>query len=432
MHRLERPETREPGAVLRSEVERMLASARSPRRFAPAMERRYRDSNSRSRLRGFHQSIATLAGANVMALLVDVLVTPPTLLAWSLGSRLGLIVLLAGAIGLLAVVRSRTGILAIGFCACLGNILLAALPATWLLQPYADRYLITVILILLITVALVPWRRLEAWTMAGLGSLVLGAVAANAPTAGIQAQNLDIGLLAALMALVGITIHDHLEGWRRRSFLLRTLSTLTVEELEVANERLHRLSSTDALTGLPNRRVFDDSLANAWDKACAEHAWIGLAMVDVDHFKSYNDTAGHSFGDDCLRVVAQALAGAARLARNDVVARYGGEEFGVILHDAGPLDATTAAERLRQAVIDMALPHPGRPGTIVTVSVGVAALDAAATADGTGPLQLVAAADKALYRAKGRGRNCVVFQGGPDAPPLFTGRGSLATFGIVD
>jgi diguanylate cyclase (GGDEF)-like protein len=158
------------------------------------------------------------------------------------------------------------------------------------------------------------------------------------------------------------------------------------------------------LTGLGNRRCFDDALASAWADCTAKQVPLTLIMLDVDHFKKFNDSQGHQAGDACLRRIAAAVAPCTR-GLTDTAARYGGEEFAIILPDS-PFDAGRAvAERVRQAVARCAIPHPaaGPPG-IVTASLGVATV--LPTAGGV-PASLIETADKCLYAAKRSGRNRV-------------------------
>jgi diguanylate cyclase (GGDEF)-like protein len=174
------------------------------------------------------------------------------------------------------------------------------------------------------------------------------------------------------------------------------------QELATARDRLELLSLTDQLTGLPNRRRLEEGLRSAWEHAQRTGNPIGVAMVDVDHFKLYNDDYGHQGGDSCLSLVGQTLAGNVR--GHDLVARYGGEEFCIVLPDTDAGTAIIVADRVRAAVFALAEPHPKASHGVVTVSIGVAALQP--TVDST-PDQLIKAADAALYEAKRDGRNRV-------------------------
>jgi diguanylate cyclase (GGDEF)-like protein len=196
-----------------------------------------------------------------------------------------------------------------------------------------------------------------------------------------------------------------LEAFKAREAQLRELT----QNLARANIKLENQSLTDGLTGVANRRHFDQALERAWQEASSTGKSLSVALLDVDHFKRYNDHFGHLEGDECLRSVARALSGAVRGGAerpNDLIARYGGEEFAAILI-ATQDQAAVVAERLRAAVEGLKRPHPlSSVGGIVTISVGVATIlpgDAAASV-----ATLCAAADAALYQAKDTGRNRVV------------------------
>jgi diguanylate cyclase (GGDEF)-like protein len=166
-------------------------------------------------------------------------------------------------------------------------------------------------------------------------------------------------------------------------------------ELQRLNVELSRQTQTDALTGLNNRRAFDGVLEHEFARAVRAQSSLAMLMVDVDHFKAYNDQYGHLAGDEALKAIAGAIKSQARAY--DHVARYGGEEFAVVLPDAGPLEMQAVAERVRIAVQALTTLH--RP---VTVSVGAALCDGT-----TSPSNLVDRADQALYQAKQDGRNRV-------------------------
>jgi diguanylate cyclase (GGDEF)-like protein len=176
--------------------------------------------------------------------------------------------------------------------------------------------------------------------------------------------------------------------------------------LKQQRDVLRSLAYIDGLTGLCNRRGFDERLVTEWQRAQRSGQWLALALIDVDHFKRYHDHHGHQAGDDCLRAIAGALVEAAWRPA-DLVARYGGEEFAAILPET-PLDGAQAvAERLEAQVRQLALPH-GAPGAgpIVTISLGAAVTRGR---EGLSIAELLAIADRELYRAKaaGRGRACV-------------------------
>jgi diguanylate cyclase (GGDEF)-like protein len=173
--------------------------------------------------------------------------------------------------------------------------------------------------------------------------------------------------------------------------------------LEVANRRLLELSVTDALTGLANRRRFDEVLATEWLRGIRPQSSLGLVMIDIDHFKQYNDHYGHQAGDACLQLVAATLSKDLRQG-SDLAARYGGEEFAIILPGAGTEATRRVAERIRAAVAALREPHVLADHGIVTVSVGITALIPSSE---TAIDHLLRKADAALYQAKNSGRNQV-------------------------
>ena len=166
--------------------------------------------------------------------------------------------------------------------------------------------------------------------------------------------------------------------------------------LEQKNAMLVEHALTDGLTGLNNRRNFDEALLAALSLARRHDQWLSLLMLDVDHFKSYNDAFGHLAGDDVLRAIAEVLKSHARI--HDVVARYGGEEFALVLPATDAAGARTLAERLRSAIATC--PWPNRQ---VTASFGVATT----TTSVAEPLALIGDADRALYASKAQGRDRV-------------------------
>ncbi|WP_428568441.1 MAG: diguanylate cyclase [Solidesulfovibrio sp. DCME] len=176
-------------------------------------------------------------------------------------------------------------------------------------------------------------------------------------------------------------------------------------ELKRRGDLLESLSMRDGLTGIPNRRRFDEYLDRAWRHALRCATPISIIMADIDDFKAYNDAYGHMAGDACLRAVARALAGVLRRP-GDLAARFGGEEFAMILEDTGTSGAAHLAEAMRQAVRDLEMAHSGsRVADIVTVSLGVACATPVA---GLSPESLLRAADRMLYQAKLAGRDQVV------------------------
>lgn len=185
-------------------------------------------------------------------------------------------------------------------------------------------------------------------------------------------------------------------------------------QLAAANTELEKMAAEDGLTGLSNRRAFDNFLDTAWRHSMRQGHPVALLLIDVDNFKAYNDTYGHPMGDSCLQRVAQVLKEHARRSL-DLVARYGGEEFVVVLPDTGSQHAAKLAQRISQAVRALQIPSEAGVDGIVTVSLGVAALT---PRRGIGPDVLVEQADSALYRAKRNGRDTVEVADGTDGDAL--------------
>jgi diguanylate cyclase (GGDEF)-like protein/PAS domain S-box-containing protein len=183
-----------------------------------------------------------------------------------------------------------------------------------------------------------------------------------------------------------------------------------VTEQKNLEERLEALATEDSLTGLANRRRFDERLMDEWARAYRDRSSLGLLMIDVDHFKSYNDEYGHPAGDACLRVVAQILATEAHRT-SDLAARYGGEEFAVLLPDTDTAGCARIGERIRTAVREAGLVRDSNAlSGCVTVSVGGAVCRPALERT-AGTASLIDAADRALYMAKEGGRDRLVMSG---------------------
>lgn len=197
--------------------------------------------------------------------------------------------------------------------------------------------------------------------------------------------------------------------------VVETLRDMTAQK--EAQMELIRLASRDSLTGLANRRAFDDSLEAEWSRVRRLGQAMSLIMIDVDQFKLYNDSFGHQQGDECLKVVAGLLATEARRP-GDLVARYGGEEFAVILPNVDLAGALVVAERIRAAVEGLGLAHPrANMGGVVTLSLGVASM---IPVDSQSPETLLRKADGELYRAKHLGRNQVAFSHADEENPAST------------
>jgi diguanylate cyclase (GGDEF)-like protein len=176
-------------------------------------------------------------------------------------------------------------------------------------------------------------------------------------------------------------------------------------ELKHARDLLESLASIDALTGIANRRQFDASLDAEFRRCVRIGAPLSLAMIDVDHFKKFNDTYGHAHGDSCLRAVARAIQSVARRP-GDVAARYGGEEFGLILPHADASSALAVLRHLLEEIAGLAITHSASTESErLTISAGAVTV---IPSENTDPAAIVAAADKLLYDAKENGRNHAV------------------------
>lgn len=186
-------------------------------------------------------------------------------------------------------------------------------------------------------------------------------------------------------------------------------------QLAAANDELAELSRTDALTGLGNRRSFEERLRLAWAGAVRRKAIVTLLMTDVDHFKAYNDHYGHPAGDRCLQSVGRALTGACQ-RKTDWACRVGGEEFAILLEDTDQVGGRQTADRLRRLLRELRLPHAAsKTSSQVTISIGVATMSPTDASDSE---SLIALADEALYRAKTSGRDSVAFSSDLHELPL--------------
>ena len=189
----------------------------------------------------------------------------------------------------------------------------------------------------------------------------------------------------------------------QRIIQMRQSLLVLARKLDTANQELKRLTSLDGLTGIANRRHFDDLLDREWRRAMRQGDELSILMCDIDYFKQFNDLYGHQRGDDCLRQVAKTL-GEAMDRGGDLIARYGGEEFAAVLPNTSLRGAAYVAEEMRLAISNLGIKHGGSPNGFVTVSFGVSS---AVAMPETNPQDIVGAADHALYKAKHGGRNRV-------------------------
>lgn len=218
-----------------------------------------------------------------------------------------------------------------------------------------------------------------------------------------EAKGLELGAIDYITKpfsppIVNARVKNHLELKRHRDILAKLTG-----ELENKNRELNLLAREDALTGLANRRYFDEVLETEIKRAGRSRQLLSLVLCDVDFFKSYNDHYGHVAGDRCLQTIGQLLLRTFKRA-SDLPARYGGEEFAVILPDTPPGNAGLLIEKLRRAMIEQAIPHPSSVSAFVTLSFGVVEAHPIGERNAA---WYINEADKALYRAKENGRNQV-------------------------
>src|SRR3989304_3944571 len=177
------------------------------------------------------------------------------------------------------------------------------------------------------------------------------------------------------------------------------------EQLNHANQELHRVSMTDGLTGIANRRVFDESLAREWRRCARIQKPLSVVMLDVDYFKKFNDRYGHQAGDECLKAAAKQIASEVPRA-SDLAARYGGEGLVLILGETDGEGARSVANRIREQVEGLKVANEDSPHRYVTVSCGISTV---VPSDNRPVETLVKSADNALYLAKKQGRNTVAY-----------------------
>jgi len=281
------------------------------------------------------------------------------------------------------------------------------------------------LLALLVLLRRKPYSVLDLWLIVTLCAWLFDI----ALSAGLNAGRYDLGfyagrvygLLAASFVLIVLLVQN--------SGLYVQLIKLRESDRQKAEE-LRRLTTVDPLTGIANRRAFEDALDQEWRRMMRHHTELSLLLIDVDYFKRFNDTYGHVAGDQCLRAVAQAVARRARRA-GELAARYGGEEFAVLLPHTDIEAARRLAELICATVREQRIPHGGSEvAPYVTVSIGVAYISevpdtaAALSRDGaagtmmpSGATVLIEMADHALYAAKTAGRNRVVAAATNEAAP---------------
>ncbi len=200
-----------------------------------------------------------------------------------------------------------------------------------------------------------------------------------------------------------VVLKAKIRAMRRLVEMQRALVDVS-RQLNVANKELQRLSITDGLTGIANRRMFDEMLSREWRRCARMQKPLSLIMVDIDYFKQYNDNYGHQMGDACLKQVAEQVSRSASRP-GDLATRYGGEEFALILGETDSNGAKWVANHIRQHVADLKLEHPASPSHFLSVSCGVSTV---VPGDKLSLETLLKTADHALYMAKTQGRDQIM------------------------
>ncbi len=317
------------------------------------------------------------------------LLTPATLLCWLIDLRRA----------------SSRGTGWAAACLILAPTLLAAIESIWTTSPaILTNYQAVPLLLLAVLTCRVSIGQavfVNVISVALYGFIVLtGRFVPHHLVASLLMTDVSISV-ATLVFAVRLELRD------RQVFLLGLQADIRGEMLARQNRSLARLTQVDALTGLGNRRCFDETLAALWADERLRQDEVSLVMFDIDCFKQFNDSFGHQAGDDCLVTLAQSVARCLR-DEADTLVRYGGEEFAVILPATGIAEGCAVAERIRQAVRAAGIAHPGgTPCETVTVSLGVATVVPAAQT----PQAMMEMADRCLYDAKRAGRNRVVADG---------------------
>jgi diguanylate cyclase (GGDEF)-like protein len=389
------------------EIEALLASA-TPWRFPARLEANYQECQGSGRRKRSAFVLIFFAGLALAASLLDVLNGPALVLTVLPVRLIAAAFLLLCAAGLrrltnrVAVRLAETLLIAVA-------IVVLVMTTEWIGEqagPKADRYIMTAAFAASFAIILMPVTLFTARIVCAVCVLTFPVVPALLPRALGLPGNWDLLAFAAGTMACAAYEAQRAERRDRLAFLYRRRHELAAVELNIMNSELLRLATVDALTGLQNRRAFNSGLARLWHDRC--HT-LSVVLMDVDWFKPYNDTAGHLAGDAVLQAVARAIQGAIRDGE-DIAARYGGEEFVVLMPDMSLGGAQQAAERLRQAILALGIPHPGRDNRPVTISVGVASLSAVERLAST-PEAMLRNADAALYAAKQHGRNRVMLAG---------------------
>jgi diguanylate cyclase (GGDEF)-like protein len=265
-------------------------------------------------------------------------------------------------------------------------------------------YLVSLSLILLYNGGVVRTRFWQSLLIDILILLMFGLAVQSLPNPNVPVM---VGVALIMVSTTVFTLYGSYwqEHEERTNWLMLKHEHTLMDKLESGNQRMDELTRFDPLTEIANRRHFDEFLEQVWSRAQQGDRDVALLMMDIDHFKRYNDHYGHPVGDACLKEVAATLGRHLRKP-GDLVARFGGEEFIAVLSQTSLPDATTVAERVREAIWQLQRPHEASATQDrVTLSIGVASLPA--NAPDASIARLLQQADAALYQAKSEGRNRV-------------------------
>jgi diguanylate cyclase (GGDEF)-like protein len=389
-------------ADLPDAIAEALASRKGLFNFAPTLAARF-ETDTRIQ-RGQHLRRMIWLGVLISNVYnISGFVTAPDLGWLNLGLRV--LVLTPIAFALSAIVARvsddlREKLCALGMIGTTGIPMLLFLLSSDPLAPFTTAEIILCVLFANTTLALrFPWACFVSATVTV--ALFLSVCLKPELGWGVAAA-IMLNLLTAV--IYSLAANYRIERAERRDYLLTLSEALRVDVLTADNDALAQLSTTDALTGLSNRRALEDRTP-ALDRAIDQGRPLAVIILDVDHFKAFNDCYGHGAGDDTLRRLS-AVFRVNRRDETDMVVRYGGEEFIIVLQDRTAAQAETIADRLRRAVEMLDIPHASRGDEVpyVTISLGVAASD---LCPGLSLASLIARADAALYEAKSGGRNRV-------------------------